>query len=85
MVGLCCRCCYLCAWCCRCLSEYSQIVDSAYYLPLHSDLGVTSHDNIPNFAACVDLCTAAACQLVTYDYVAKQCFVRVSTGPVYDG
>lgn len=68
-----------------CLSEYAQMVDSAYYLQVSSDEGVTNHTNVPNFAACVDLCTAAQCQLVTYDYISRECFVRVSQAPVYEG
>lgn len=69
----------------ECLSEYAQVVDSAYYIPLSSDEGVTNHTNVANFSACVNLCTAAQCQLVTYDYQHRQCFVRVSEAPVYDG
>lgn len=61
------------------------MVDSAYYLPVSSDEGVTNHTNIPSFPACVDLCTAAQCQLVTYDYQRRECFVRVSQAPVYAG
>jgi hypothetical protein len=68
----------------ECLSEYAQMVDSAYYLPLSSDEGVTNHSNVPTFPACVDLCTAAQCQLVTYDYIRRECFVRVSQAPVYE-
>lgn len=70
---------------CRCLAEYSQIVDGSYYIPLYSDLGVTTYENVASYAACVQLCTNATCQLVTYDYVSRQCFVRVSTAPVYEG
>lgn len=69
----------------ECLSEYSQISDGEFYLLLSSNEGVTVTPGVTNFAACVDLCSAASCQLVTYDYVAKECHVRTSQAPVYEG
>jgi hypothetical protein len=69
----------------ECLSEYSQIVDGNYFLPLSSNEGVTEVPNVANFSACVDLCSSYDCQLVTYDYQTKNCSVRVSQAPVYEG
>lgn len=70
---------------CRCLSEYSQINDGTYYLPLSSDEGVTVVENVANFTACTQECDKAQCQLITYDYVTKQCYVRVSIAPIMTG
>jgi hypothetical protein len=69
----------------ECLSEYSQVRDGEFWLPLSSTEGVTVTPGVTSFAACVDLCTAANCQLLTYDYTAKECHVRVSEAPVYEG
>lgn len=69
----------------ECLSEYSQIVDGSYFLPVSSPEGVTETPDVKSFSACVDLCYVAQCQLVTYDYRQQQCYVRVSQAPVYEG
>lgn len=69
----------------ECLSEYSQVRDGEFWLPLSSTVGVTVTPGITSFAACVNLCTDANCQLLTYDYTAKECHVRVSAAPVYEG
>jgi hypothetical protein len=69
----------------RCLSEYSQINDGTYYLPLSSDEGVTVVDNVPTFTACTEECDKAQCQLITYDYNTKKCYVRVSIAPILEG
>lgn len=70
----------------ECLSEYGQMNDGSFYIPLNSDEGVTVTSGINSFQACVDLCSAQAnCQLVTYDYQAKTCSVRVWIPPVYEG
>lgn len=69
----------------ECLSEYSQVRDGEFWLPLSSTEGVTVTPGVTSFAACVDLCTAVNCQLLTYDYTAKECHVRVSEAPVYEG
>lgn len=69
----------------ECLSEYSQVRDGEFWLPLSSTEGVTVTPGVTSHAACVDLCTAANCQLLTYDYVSKECHVRVSEAPVYEG
>ena len=68
-----------------CLSEYAQISDGSFYLPLSSAEGVTVSPNITSFGACVDLCSQAACQLVTYEYVNQLCSVRVSQAPLLEG
>lgn len=69
----------------ECLSEYSQLSDGSFYLPLSSDAGVAVTDGVLNFTACVELCSEAECQLVTYDYRLRKCSVRVSQAPVYEG
>jgi len=69
----------------ECLSEYSQIVDMSYFLPVSSPEGVTETRAVKSFSACVDLCSTAKCQLVTYDYREQICYVRVSQAPVYEG
>jgi hypothetical protein len=69
----------------ECLSEYSQINDGTFYLPLASNEGVTVVKDIANFADCTAECDKRQCQLVTYDYVSKECFVRTSEAPVYEG
>jgi hypothetical protein len=62
-----------------------QIVDGTYHLPLSSDEGVTVVESVPTFTACTQECDKAQCQLVTYDYVTKKCYVRVSVAPVLEG
>lgn len=69
----------------ECLSEFSQIVDGNYFLPLSSQEGVTAIPGVANFTACVDLCSLYECQLLTYDYLTLTCAVRVSLAPVYEG
>lgn len=69
----------------ECLAEYSQMIDGTYYLELSSDEGVTKTEQVPDFASCVALCDAAKCQLVSYDYINRACYVRVSQAPVYEG
>jgi hypothetical protein len=50
----------------ECLSEYSQLRDGEFWLPLSSNEGVTVVPGVFSFAACVDRCTDASCQLVTF-------------------
>lgn len=69
----------------ECLSEYSQMTDGSFWLPLSSDVGVTVTPGVTSFADCVRLCDRADCQLLTYDYVRQECHVRVSIQPVYEG
>lgn len=69
----------------ECLSSYSQIVDGNYFLPVSSDEGVTKRSGVRSFSACVDLCSAMKCQIVTYDYATRECFLRVSQTPVLEG
>lgn len=74
----------------ECLSEYSQINDGSYYLPISatedpSGNTVFKVEKVPNFAACTAECDARQCQLVTYDYITQNCFVRVSLAPKYEG
>jgi hypothetical protein len=69
----------------ECLSEYSQMTDGAFYIPLSSDVGVTVTPSVTTFAECVNMCDQADCQLVTYDYKLQECSVRVSVAPVYEG
>jgi len=69
----------------ECLSEYSQIVDGSYFLPVSSPEGVTETPGVKSFSACVGFCSDANCQLVTYDYRQQKCYVRVSQAPVYEG
>lgn len=69
----------------ECLSEYSQIVDGNYFLPLSSDDGVLEAQDIADFPACVDLCSLHQCQIVTFDYMTRTCFVRMSLAPVLEG
>lgn len=70
---------------CRCLSEYSQINDGTFYLPLSSDDGVTVVNSVADFTKCTEECDKAQCQLVTYDYTEQKCYVRVSVAPYYEG
>jgi hypothetical protein len=41
--------------------------------------------DVPNFAACVELCNYDPCQFVTYDYIAQTCTTRNATRPTYTG
>lgn len=68
-----------------CLSEYTQLVDGAWYLPLSSSFGVSTTPNVASFSACVDLCSTSGCQLVTYDYREQTCTQRMSIAPEYEG
>lgn len=68
-----------------CLSEYAQVVDGSWYLPLSSSQGTSTTKEVPSFAACVDICSATACQLLTYDYVDRSCMTRVSLTPIDEG
>lgn len=69
-----------------CLSEYSQLLDSAWWLPLSSTGSTTVTQDVATFADCVALCTPSSmCQFVTYDYVAKDCLVRNAAEVVYEG
>lgn len=59
-----------------CLTEFGQLIDGAWYLPLRSDVATFISD-VQSFEACVALCQPnSQCQFVTYDYVAKTCTVR---------
>lgn len=69
----------------ECLSEYSQLQDGSWWLPLADSAGVNITAGVTTFDSCVRLCDQALCQLVTYDYVAKECSVRVALDPVYEG
>lgn len=69
----------------ECLSEYSQVADGAYFLPLSSNEGVTTVTGVASFADCIAECDKRACQLVTYAYRTQECFVRVSQAAVYEG
>lgn len=67
-----------------CLASFVQVVDGAWYLPVPTGAGVTTTPNISTFADCVALCNDT-CQFVTYDYINKDCSVRVSETVVYEG
>lgn len=68
-----------------CLSEYAQLQDGAWYIPISGTAGVNVTKGVPRFADCVGLCDTARCQLLTYDYVAQECSFRISLDPVYEG
>jgi hypothetical protein len=68
-----------------CLAEYSQLQDGSWWLPLADSTGVNVSTGVTTFASCVERCDQARCQLVTYDYVAQECSVRVAQDPVYEG
>lgn len=68
-----------------CLSEYSQLQDGSWWLPLSSSVGVNVTSGVADFAGCVNLCDQAQCQLVTYDYVTQECSTRVALDPVLEG
>jgi hypothetical protein len=60
-----------------CLSEYGQLKDGAWFLPLSSTEGTNVTTGVPTFADCVAVCSAdKECQLLTYDYRARTCLVR---------
>jgi hypothetical protein len=60
-----------------CLTEFSQLIDHAWYLPLKSTKGTVVVNNVPNFVECVKGCERdSECQFVTYNYVTKSCTVR---------
>lgn len=70
----------------ECLNKYGQMNDGAFWVPLSSDEGVTVTQGVGILQACVDLCSAQQeCQLVTYDYTAQTCTVRVWLTPIYEG
>lgn len=72
--------------CCCSLSEFGQLIDSAWYLPLTSDVSTVVTPNMQTFAECAALCEAnSTCQFVTYDYNDKSCTVRNSATVVYTG
>lgn len=69
-----------------CLSEFGQLTDGAFYLPLQSDVATVVTSGITAFADCVALCLPdSCCQFVTYGYVAKTCTVRNAQGFVFIG
>jgi hypothetical protein len=67
-----------------CVSEYAQLVDMSWYLPLASSVSTAVTANVSTFQACVDLCTGA-CEFVTYDYVARTCTVRNGAEVIFVG
>lgn len=69
----------------ECLSEYVQMSDGNFFIPLSTTEGVTVTPNVTSFAACVELCSNTECQLLTYDYRTRHCSVRVYQAPVYEG
>jgi hypothetical protein len=70
-----------------CLSEYSQLVDGSWFIPVDPDApSTTVTRDVNTFAECVALCPAGSnCQFVTYDYVAKTCSARNAAEVIYDG
>lgn len=69
-----------------CVSEYAQIIDMSWFLPLGSNAATTVASNVASFQACVDKCSASStCQFVTYDYQAKECTVRNGAEVIYIG
>jgi hypothetical protein len=66
----------------HCFSEYAQINDGAWHLPIPNDAGASTANNVTTFAACVDMCTASSCQMVTYDYREQACTIRMPVTPV---
>lgn len=69
-----------------CVSEYTQYVDGAWFLPVSSNVATTVTNNVDTFQACVDVCSrTASCQFVTYDYVNKSCTVRVAATVILTG
>jgi hypothetical protein len=69
-----------------CLSEFGQLIDGAFYLPLASDAATVVTPGIMAFADCVALCLPdSRCQLVTYNYVEKTCTVRNAQEAVLTG
>lgn len=68
-----------------CLSEFGQLKDGSWFLPLSSDVGTTITDGITTFSACVALCNTTSCQLATYDYRAGCCMTRLAQPAVMEG
>lgn len=44
-----------------CLSEFGQLKDSSWFLPLSSDVGMTTTDGVATFSDCVALCNTTSC------------------------
>lgn len=68
-----------------CVSEFSQIADGAWYLPTTGNSAMNVTANVSTFAECVALCVEPDCQYVTYDYLAKTCYVRMAIEPYLAG
>lgn len=75
----------------ECLSEYSQINDGSYYLPISATEDPSGNtvfkSTVASFEACIAECDkpTVQCQLLTYDYNNGDCFVRVPLAPKYEG
>jgi hypothetical protein len=68
-----------------CVSEFGQLLDASWFLPLQSDAGTRVVQDVAVFADCVAMCVGSDCQSVTYDYIDKTCTVRNGTTPTYLG
>lgn len=69
-----------------CVSEFGQLVDMSWYLPLASPVATRVASGVASFGACVARCTSASkCQMVTYDYVKKECTQRYGADVIYQG
>lgn len=68
-----------------CVSEFAQLVDSAWYIPTTDNTAMNITANVSTFAECVALCTEPDCEYVTYDYVQRICYVRIGYEPIYMG
>jgi hypothetical protein len=67
-----------------CVSEFAQLSDAAWYIPTAGNTAMNVTTNIDTFVACVALCKDD-CEYVTYDYVARTCYVRIGYEPIYMG
>ena len=69
-----------------CVSEFMQLGDGAWWLPIQADNSTAVTPNVLTFAECVAQCPAGSdCQLVTYDYIKQTCTVRAGATVVYEG
>lgn len=68
-----------------CLSEFGQLKDGAWFLPLSSQVGTIVTDGITTFGDCVALCNTTSCQMATYDYKAQTCTTRLTQPAEMEG
>lgn len=69
-----------------CVSEYGQLQDGSWYLPLSDNTGTNTINGVGSFAECVGRCDVEPrCQFVTYDYQDRTCTLRNGAEVVYEG